>query len=254
MSERRASARRSRRLLTIRTRHDSSDSVDWKKDKLTWGYNGQDLRTATAAQKHIPELPMYMQMSIWPGGEAAAEGTKTWAGGAIDWENPRYIARNRTFEFVVKSVTLECYDALGEDEAYKYVKDASTGKVGFNTVKLAGYGVTNRKKGDQYVFGNPAASVGTASSPSSSSPAPPTPSASSTSGLAQSAIVTKPAVTGQKSIQRTSSSTSFSTRYSFTGSGQGMPQNLPDPSKVLEDLPSTELQTGGAVPLPSPMS
>ena len=196
---------------------------------------------------------MYMQMSIWPGGEAAAEGTKEWAGGAIDWENPRFVARNRTFEFIVKSVTLECYDALGEDEAYKFVKDASTGRVGFDTVKLAGYGVTNRKNGEQYVFGNPAASAGTSSSPSSPSSGPSTATASGTSGSAQlTNTATKPAVTRQKSIHRTSFSTSFSTRYSFTKSGQGMPPDLPGPSKVLDDLPSTEPQTGGAVPLPSP--
>lgn len=61
-----------------------SDSLDWTQEKVAWGYsmNSQEriLRTVTAQQKHIPALPMYAQMSIWPGGASKSAGTRGWAG------------------------------------------------------------------------------------------------------------------------------------------------------------------------------
>lgn len=126
-----------------------ADSIDWNRDQLTWGYAKQSeeqiMRTA-ASGIHVPALPMYMQMSIWPGGEASAPGTAKWAGGKIDWQGRRYLENNRTFQVVVKSITVECGDEARADQAYKYIKLPESGELGYKMVDLKGYGVA--KKGD----------------------------------------------------------------------------------------------------------
>ena len=104
------------------------------------------MRTA-ASGVHVPALPMYMQMSIWPGGEASAPGTAKWAGGKIDWQGQRYLENNRTFQVVVKSITVECGDEARADQAYKYIKLPESGELGYKMVDLKGYGIA--KKGDK---------------------------------------------------------------------------------------------------------
>ena len=217
------------------------------------------MRTVTSADKHIPILPMYMQVSIWPGGESAATGTKNWAGGAIDWSGQRFLEHNRTFEVVIKSITVECGETHDADQAYRYVKDKESGGVGFEMVKLKGYGVG--KQGDQQkVLAPPQAGAaqGAITSPpgllgQSSSLAGNTASgqtgaspASSLSGSSSNLEASEVAQSGKPST--TAYSTSFSTQIRVSqssggGSAGGGENFVKDPIKTLPTAPlPTELQ------------
>lgn len=147
--------------------------MNWSQDQIQWTYSKNSaervLRSTTSANKHIPALPMYVQMSIWPGGEAAAPGTVKWAGekqtfsgrqahvltrmrishrslnagGKINWNDARFKQAGGQFQFIIKSVTIECGDDHPFDYAYKYIRNNETNnKLSFKAVKLEGYGVS----------------------------------------------------------------------------------------------------------------
>lgn len=164
---------------------------------------------------------MYVQLSIWPGGESDAAGTSKWAGGKIDWSGERFVQNNRTFEVVVKSVTVECGEELGEEMAYRYKKDKQ-GQVGFEVVKLKGYGVAKKGDIDGHVLTQPLRP--TPSGPGES--ASPTATDAGTTGAMS--IIPMPGesggsevTAGSARVSKTSFSTSFSTQFKQTQSGSG---------------------------------
>jgi hypothetical protein len=65
-------------------------------------------------------------------------------GGRINWNGRRFKNSGNQFQVIVKSVTIECYNSLDSNDAYKYVRPKGGQKVGFKTVKLRGYGVSKK--------------------------------------------------------------------------------------------------------------
>ena len=64
-------------------------SVDWTADHLTWSIDGQVLRTLTpetADTDQYPQSPMQLKLGSWPAGDPSQPaGTRTWAGGDVDY-------------------------------------------------------------------------------------------------------------------------------------------------------------------------
>ena len=67
-----------------------------------------------------------MQLSLWPGGsENNAEGTVTWAGGPIDWDNHIDMKTNKYYSVIVKEISIQCYQPPANavkkgDKSYTY--------------------------------------------------------------------------------------------------------------------------------------
>lgn len=108
----------------------NADTVDWRKDGIEWTIDSKPIRSLKSAEFHIPELPMYMQMSIWPGGSSSAEGTRAWSGApnGIDWNDPRAAKNNGTFTVLIKSVKIECGDSAQTGQHYKYIESSAAGE------------------------------------------------------------------------------------------------------------------------------
>ena len=91
--------------------------IDWQEDSITWSIDGHNVRTleksstwnSTANRYDYPQTPARIQLSLWPAGAASnPEGTKTWAGGEINWSSP-YMS-NGYYYAAFESVSIECYD------------------------------------------------------------------------------------------------------------------------------------------------
>ncbi|KAJ3718993.1 glycosyl hydrolases family 16-domain-containing protein [Lentinula raphanica] len=84
-------------------------SISWDSDKIVWGVDGQDTRTMRKEDTYINGAPHFpgetdslrLQLGIWDG--SGAEGTSSWAGGPVNWDNaPQKIVAT------VRSVSVEC--------------------------------------------------------------------------------------------------------------------------------------------------
>ena len=65
-------------------------TVTWTEDELQWIIDGKTVRKLPFAQaegagKNYPQTPLNVRVGLWKGGESKSQGTKDWAGGAIDW-------------------------------------------------------------------------------------------------------------------------------------------------------------------------
>lgn len=93
-------------------------SFEWTPETITWSIDGKDLRTikrsdtlnSTSGVYQFPQTPSRIQLSIWPGGAAsAAEGTREWAGGSIDWDASDF-DNNGYLSVAIDEITVECAD------------------------------------------------------------------------------------------------------------------------------------------------
>ncbi|KAI8893484.1 concanavalin A-like lectin/glucanase domain-containing protein [Globomyces pollinis-pini] len=89
--------------------------IDWKHDSITWSIDGKVVRTLMKEKsfsklnplgpKWFPTTPSLVQFALWDGGyPGSSEGTRNWAGGAIDWGSKQELVAN------YESVMIECYD------------------------------------------------------------------------------------------------------------------------------------------------
>jgi len=93
-------------------------TIDWQPDQLTWSIDGKVVRTLKKSDTtgsdgvaHYPSTPSRVQLSIWPAGiTGTPEGTLTWAGGMIDWNDPDYKAAGH-FYALVNKVSVKCSTA-----------------------------------------------------------------------------------------------------------------------------------------------
>ena len=65
-------------------------TIGWTKDELSWWIDGTKVRSLPYAQaenkgKNYPQTPLNVRVGLWKGGESKSQGTKDWAGGAVDW-------------------------------------------------------------------------------------------------------------------------------------------------------------------------
>jgi len=104
-------------------------TIDWQPDALSWGVDGNTIRTVNKEDTldpatgiyHYPTTPSRVQLSIWPAGiESVAEGTREWAGGMIDWSDPDFVAAGQ-FYALVKSVEIKCNNLDNSPNLTSYV-------------------------------------------------------------------------------------------------------------------------------------
>ncbi|KAJ3279694.1 hypothetical protein HK104_001239 [Borealophlyctis nickersoniae] len=89
-------------------------TIDWRSDRLSWGINNQTVRTiykenstspmTPAGERWFPSTPSLIQFSVWDGGSSTSEGTRTWAGGPINWGS------NNVLTAVYDWIDIQCYD------------------------------------------------------------------------------------------------------------------------------------------------
>jgi beta-glucanase (GH16 family) len=93
-------------------------TIDWQPDQLTWSIDGKIVRTLKKSDTigsdgvpHYPSTPSRVQLSIWPAGIAGTpQGTVTWAGGMINWNDADYKSAGHFYASVNK-VTIKCSTA-----------------------------------------------------------------------------------------------------------------------------------------------
>lgn len=112
--------------------------IRWTPEKVEWVIDGNVGRTlnkastynSTLNQYDFPQTPSRVQISIWPGGDAAnPKGTRDWAGGTIDWGS-QYIKENGYYYASLGEVTMECYQtdsAPGTNSGTSYLYTDSRG-------------------------------------------------------------------------------------------------------------------------------
>ncbi|CUS21401.1 LAQU0S03e01772g1_1 [Lachancea quebecensis] len=92
--------------------------IDWHEDHIDWLIDGEVGRTlyknstfnATSGDYMFPQTPARIQISLWPGGNATnAIGTKSWAGGEIDWDSSD-IQDYGYYYALLQGVNVTCYD------------------------------------------------------------------------------------------------------------------------------------------------
>ncbi|KAI9290654.1 hypothetical protein K502DRAFT_338766 [Neoconidiobolus thromboides FSU 785] len=101
-------------------------TIDWKEDELNWLVDNKIVRTLKKSdtlkdgQYNYPSSPSRIEIGIWDGG-AGAEGTKEWAGGSINWDDPDITKQGYLF-MALKSVNVECYGpATSSDNDFSLV-------------------------------------------------------------------------------------------------------------------------------------
>ncbi|KAJ9070821.1 putative glycosidase CRH2 [Entomophthora muscae] len=82
--------------------------INWTPESITWTIDGAPVRTITRSANggSFPDTPSNIYFSLWDGGSNAV-GTRDWAGGLINWQDPE-ILRNGYMSAVVESVTYTC--------------------------------------------------------------------------------------------------------------------------------------------------
>ncbi|KAI0217432.1 putative glycosidase CRH2 [Massospora cicadina] len=93
---------------TFNTHHDFHDyGIQWSPNAITWTIDGSPVRTATRnGNGGFPDTPANIHFSLWDGG-SNAPGTRDWAGGFVNWNDPE-IQRDGYMSAVVDSVTYTC--------------------------------------------------------------------------------------------------------------------------------------------------
>lgn len=87
-------------------------TLEWTESALTWSLDGNVVRTLESTDaKGFPQLPMYIMMGSWAGGDPSnPPGTIEWAGGATDYSKA-------PFSMYIKSVIVADY-STGSEYSY----------------------------------------------------------------------------------------------------------------------------------------
>ncbi|KAL0573628.1 putative glycosidase CRH2 [Marasmius crinis-equi] len=110
--------------------------IDWQADQLNFLIDGEVVRTVKKSDavdargvSTYPSSPSRIQLSIWPAGiPSMPPGTREWAGGDINWQDPDYKAAGQ-FYALLKSVKVECADsnnAGANITSYVYGQNSTT--------------------------------------------------------------------------------------------------------------------------------
>jgi beta-glucanase (GH16 family) len=87
-------------------------TLEWTESSLTWSLDGNVVRTLESTDaKGFPQLPMYIMMGSWAGGDPTnPPGTIEWAGGVTDYSKA-------PFSMYIKSVIVADY-STGSEYSY----------------------------------------------------------------------------------------------------------------------------------------
>lgn len=109
--------------------------ISWSPDAIEWIIDNKIVRTLSKQETwddsigdyKFPQTPMRMEAAIWPGGaDENEEGTISWAGGRIDWDNSPDIINEGQFAARVKQVKIEPYNHSFLDSISKCFKDPNS--------------------------------------------------------------------------------------------------------------------------------
>lgn len=87
-------------------------TLDWTKNGLVWAIDGKVVRALLPnAKQGYPQLPMYIMMGLWAGGDKSnPEGTIKWAGGLTDYDDA-------PFNMYIRSIIV-CDYSTGDEYSY----------------------------------------------------------------------------------------------------------------------------------------
>lgn len=91
-----------------------SYAIKWSSDSIQWLIDGGVVRTLDRinttmvnGQYAYPSQPGKVFLSLWDGG-SGAQGTKDWAGGQVNWNDPSIVANGGVMTAEVTSVDYAC--------------------------------------------------------------------------------------------------------------------------------------------------
>jgi len=123
-------------------------TIDWQPDQLTWLIDGNSVRILKKSDTvdsngmpHYPSTPSRIQLSLWPAGIAGIpQGTVTWSGGMINWNDPDYKAAGH-FYASVNQVTVNCSTAYtpSNPNITSYVYSGSQNQSSTPTITLSNH-------------------------------------------------------------------------------------------------------------------
>lgn len=126
-------------------------ALDWKPESLTWIIDGKAVRTLKYADanggKNYPQTPCNVRLGNWPGGDSENEGTRQWAGGAVDY-------KKAPFTMTVESIKVTNYspgkeykwtDRSGSKESIEVIDAGNKDGASQNTVPIASAGTDSSK-------------------------------------------------------------------------------------------------------------
>lgn len=229
--------------------------VDWHEDHVTWSVDGVAGRTLFKNQTYnettdsydFPQTPARVQISLWPGGDAAnPPGTIAWAGGLINWDaddlkDPGY------YYMFLHDINVTCYDPpkdtkVSGNKSYSYVADRhwlqDSVVIGNNNTVLASSDGSGLDDNEKKSSSSSKASSSTESSHSKSS----TSSSSKKSSSSSSSSTSTSTSTSKGGSSATSRGSDSSTSTTTEG---GAPVGIPKAATTSSTASlSPEQQTG----------
>lgn len=233
--------------------------IDWHEEYINWSLDGVVGRTLyknetyneTSKEYAFPQTPARIQISLWPGGNATQpEGTRSWAGGEIDWDSAD-IQDPGYYYMTLNEINVTCYETPSNTvkngtEAYVYT--------GGDEYQSSGIAITNETlmlyssegSGLQPLLGKDNSTSSSASSSSHSS----SHSSSSTSASSSSHTSSgKSSVSSQTSSDAAPSSIASTELTSSIASGEATSSSSLTPEQstgFVQNIKSSSTSTGPA--------
>ncbi|KAJ3045604.1 hypothetical protein HK097_001182 [Rhizophlyctis rosea] len=89
-------------------------TIEWRSDRIRWLIDGVEQRSLAResstspmtppGERWFPSTPSLFQISVWDGGSSDSEGTRSWAGGPIQWGAAQNLSA------LYQYVDVQCYD------------------------------------------------------------------------------------------------------------------------------------------------
>ena len=127
-------------------------ALNWTSDALTWIIDNKPVRTLKYADanggKNFPQTPCNVRLGNWAGGDSDNEGTRQWAGGAVDY-------KKAPFTMTVKNIKVINYSPGTE---YKWTDKSGD----FGSIEVIGAGNAEGAPQNTVVIESSAAATATA--------------------------------------------------------------------------------------------
>ncbi|KAF2251444.1 glycoside hydrolase family 16 protein [Trematosphaeria pertusa] len=105
-------------------------ALNWTADALTWIIDNAPVRTLKFADanggNNYPQTPSNVRIGIWAGGDSENEGTRSWAGGPVDYSKAPFTQTVESVKIINYTPAKE-YQWTDQSGSYKSIKAIGAG-------------------------------------------------------------------------------------------------------------------------------